>query len=108
MVVMCGFAREAATARPDTRHTLFQTAAITKKFQLVDSFEQRTPTTPPEKNWKLCLVCQEETAESLVSSVLSKHRYRGNDHMTITVNLVKFDELAGMPMTVQLQILDGE
>ena len=43
-----------------------RTAAVAKKFQLVDTFEQRTPTTPPETNWKLCLVCQEETTESLV------------------------------------------
>ena len=34
---------------------------MAKKFQLVDTFEQRTPTTPPQTNWKLCLVCQEET-----------------------------------------------
>ena len=39
---------------------------MANKFQLVDTFEQRTPKTPPETNWKLCLVFQEETTESLV------------------------------------------
>ena len=79
---------------------------MAKKFQLVDTFEQRTPTTPPETNWKLCLVCQEETTESLVCPVLSKRRDPGSGYTTMAANLVKFDELGKLPRTVQLQRLD--
>ena len=79
---------------------------MAKKFQLVDTFEQRTHTTPPETNWKLCLVCQEETAESLVCPVLSKRRDPGSEYTTMAANLVKFDELGKLPRTVQLQRLD--
>ena len=63
-----------------------RTAAMAKKFQLVDTFEQRTPTTPPETKWKLCLVCQEETTESLVCPVLSKHRDPGSGYTTMAAN----------------------
>ena len=79
---------------------------MAKKFQLVDTFEQRTPTTPPETNWKLCLVCQEESTESLVCPVLSTRRYPGSGYTTMAANLVKFDELRKLPRTVQLQRLD--
>ena len=109
MVVFCVFAGEAAAAAPpppDIRDALFQTAAMAKKFQLVDTFEQRTPTTPPETNWKLCLVCQEETTESLVCPALSKRRDPGSGYTTMAANLVKFDELGELPRTVQLQRLD--
>ena len=68
--------------------------------------KQRTPTTPPETNWKLCLVCQEETTESLVCPVLSKRRDPGSGYTTMAANLVKFDELGKLPRTVQLQRLD--
>ena len=80
---------------------------MAKKFQLVDTFEQRTPTTPPETNWKLCLVCQEETTESLVCPVLSKRRDPGSGYTTIAAKVVKFDELEKLPRTVQLQRLDN-
>ena len=79
---------------------------MANKFQLVDTFEQRTPTTPPETNWKLCLVCQEETTESLVCPVLSKRRDPGSGYTKMAANLVKFDELGKLPRTVQLQRLD--
>ena len=79
---------------------------MAKKFQLVDTFEQRTPTTPPETNWKLCLVFQEETTASLVCPVLSKCRDPGSGYTTMAANLVKFDELGKLPRTVQLQRLD--
>ena len=79
---------------------------MAKKFQLVDTFEQRTPTAPPETNWKLCLVCQEETTESLVCPVLSKRRDPGSGYTTMAANLVKFDKLGKLPRTVQLQRLD--
>ena len=79
---------------------------MANKFKLVDTFEQRTPTTPPETNWKLCLVCQEETTESLVCPVLSKRRDPGSGYTTMAANLVKFDELGKLPRTVQLQRLD--
>ena len=89
------------------RSQLVRTAAMAKKFQLVDTFEQRTPTTPPETNWKLCLVCQEETTtESLVCPVLSKRRDPGSGYTTMAANLVKFDELGKLPRTVQLKRLD--
>lgn len=120
MVLFCVFAGEAliqqqqqhhhltaaAAAPPDIRDALFQTAAMAKKFQLVDTFERRTPTTPTETNWKLCLVCQEETSESLVCPVLSKRRDPGSGYTTMAANLVKFDELGKLPRTVQLQRLD--
>ena len=73
MVVFCVFAGEAlmsiqlvvdySSSSSTTWHQrrVVRTAAMAKKSQLVDTFEQRTPTTPPETNWKLCLVFQEET-----------------------------------------------
>ena len=79
---------------------------MAKKFQLVDTFEQRTPTTPPETNWKLCLVCQEETTESLVCPVLSKRRDPGSGYTAMAANMIKFDELGKLPITVQLQRLE--
>ena len=82
---------------------------MAKKFQLVDTFEQRTPTTPPETNWKLCLVCQEYTTESLVCPVgplLSKRRDPGSGYTTMAAHLVKFDEPGKLPRTVQLHRLD--
>ena len=79
---------------------------MAKKFQLVDTFEQCTPTTPPETNWKLCLVCQEETTESLVCPVLYTCRDPGSGYTTMAANLVKFDELEKLARTVQLQRLE--
>ena len=118
MVVFCVFAGEAlmsiqlvvdysSSSSSTTWHQrrVVRTAAMAKKFQLVDTFEQRTPTTPPETNWKLYLVCQEETTESLVCPVLSKRRDPGSGYTTMAANLVKFDELGKLSRTVQLQRL---
>ena len=101
-------AAAAAAAARTTWHQrrVVRTAAMANKFQLVDTVEQRTPTTPPETNWKLCLVCQEETTESLVCPVLSKRRDPGSGYTTMAANFVKFDELGKLPRTVQLQRLD--
>ena len=58
--------------------------ASSKKFKLVDTWEASTSQQPAETNWELHVICQEETAESVISPLL---------------NQAKFDELGNLPRT---------
>ncbi len=40
--------------------------ASSKNFRLVDTWEASTSRQPAETNWDLCVLCQQETVESLV------------------------------------------
>ena len=77
--------------------------ASSKKFKLVDTWEASTSQQPAETNWELCVICQEETAESLISPLLSKRKDIGKGYQSLADNLAKFDELG---RTLQLDRID--
>ena len=67
--------------------------ASSKKFKLVDTWEASTSQQPAETNWELCVICQEETAVSLISPLLSKRKDIGKGYQSLADNLAKFNEL---------------
>ena len=77
--------------------------ASSKKFKLVDTWEASTSQQPAETNWELCVICQEETAESLISPLLQDI---GKGYQSLADNLAKFDELEKLPRTLQLDRID--
>lgn len=77
-----------------------------KKFQLVNTWEESASNQPAETNWELCVICQEETAESLISPLSSKRKDLGKGYQSLAENLAKFDELGRLPRTLQLGRID--
>lgn len=77
-----------------------------KKFKLMDSWEECPSQQPADTNWKLCIICQEETAESLTSPLQSKRKDVGQGYHLLAENLLKFDELGKLPRTLRLDRMD--
>ena len=77
-----------------------------KRFKLVDTWEASTSQQPADTNWDLCVICQEETAESLTSSLHSRRKDIGKGYQSLAENLVTFDELGKLPRTLQLDRMD--
>ena len=57
-------------------------------------------------NWELCVICQEQTTESLTSPAHSKRQDIGRGYKSLAANLVKFNELGKLPRTLQLERID--
>ena len=82
---------------------------MSKKIKLVDirassSSSEMSPATTT--NWKLCVLCQEETSESLTSPAVSKRKDVGRVYKVLAENLTKFDALGTLPTTLRLERID--
>ena len=54
-----------------------------KRFKLVDTWEASTSQQPADTNWDLCVICQEETAESLTSPLHSRRKDIGKGYQSL-------------------------
>ena len=70
-----------------------------QKFRFVDCSAPSTSKQPATTNWELRVICQQETAESLITPVNSKRQDFGRGYETRADNLVKFSELGMLPRT---------
>uniref|UniRef100_UPI00358E1F74 uncharacterized protein n=1 Tax=Myxine glutinosa TaxID=7769 RepID=UPI00358E1F74 len=81
---------------------------MSKSFQLV-GLERPVPSTsthPTQTNWKLCIICQEDKAESLTCPSQSKRKDSGSGYSSLAANLIRFSELGQLPGTLQLERLN--
>ena len=78
-----------------------------KKFQLVN-FDGQGPSTSCTANtdWKLCIICQEHTAEALRCPLQSKRADKGSGYASLTEHLTQFNELGQLPSTLPIGRLD--
>ena len=65
-----------------------------KKFKLMDPWEASSSA---DVNWELCVLCQEQTAESLICPLQSKRKDVGKGYQSLAENLIKFKELSKLP-----------
>ena len=72
----------------------------------MNAWEASTSQHPADINWELCVVCQENTAESLTSPLHSKRKDVGKGYQSLAENLVKFKELGKLSTNVQLDRMD--
>jgi len=63
----------------------------------MDTWKPSTSQKPTSINWELFVVCQEETAEPLISPEYSKRKDVGKRYHSLAKNLVKFDEVGKLP-----------
>eukprot|EP00745_Piridium_sociabile_P019364 TRINITY_DN2926_c0_g1_i4.p2 TRINITY_DN2926_c0_g1~~TRINITY_DN2926_c0_g1_i4.p2 ORF type:complete len:268 (+),score=53.47 TRINITY_DN2926_c0_g1_i4:757-1560(+) len=84
---------------------------MSKSFQVV-GLERPVPSTststhPTQTNWKLCIICQEDKAESLTCPSQSKRKDSvGSGYSSLAANLITFSELGQLPGTLQLERLN--
>ena len=57
-------------------------------------------------DWKLCLICQEDTTETLTKPDQSKRKDIGSGYSSLAENLIKFSELGELPRSIHLERLD--
>ena len=79
---------------------------MSKRFKLVDATVASTSQQAAHTNWELCVICQEQTTESLTSPAHSKRQDIGRGYKSLAANLVKFNELGKLPRTLQLERID--
>ena len=80
---------------------------MSKTFKLVDA-GLPVPLTSSRylavSNWKLCVICQAETAKPLTCPSKSKRKDVGSGYSSLAEKLVEFDKLKQLPF--QLERLD--
>ena len=77
---------------------------MSKSFQLVGLERPVTSASmnTTQTNWKLCIICQEDTLEYLASPSKSKRKDSGSGYSSFRDNLSRFSELRQLPGTLQL------
>ena len=70
----------------------------------MDGWEASTSQHSADINWELCVLCQEQTAESLISPLQSKIRDVGKGYQSLAENLIKFNELNKLSKTLQSRL----
>ena len=80
---------------------------MSKKFQLVN-FDGQGPSTSSiaKTDWKLCIICQEHTAEALRCPLKSMRTDKGSGYTTLAEHLIQFNELGQLPSTIPIGRLD--
>ena len=83
------------------------TPAMSKNFKLFDR-ERPTSTSsyPSTTNWNLCIICQDDTEETLTRPSQSKRTDIGSGYSSLAQSLIRFNELKELPHTLQLCRLD--
>ena len=80
---------------------------MSKKFQLVNVDVQGPATSCTAKtDWKLCILCQEHTAEALRCPLQSKRADKGSGYTSLAEHLTQFNELGQLPSTMPIERLD--
>ena len=69
---------------------------MSQVYSLAASTSQQSATT----NWDFCVICQEQTAESLTSPAHYKWQDIGRGYRTLAENLVNFSELDMLPRSL--------
>lgn len=76
-----------------------------KKFELKgDTLKASTSQSTTTIDWDLCVICQQNTSESLISPLQSKRKSVGKGYHSLAENLMKFKELGNLPKTLQSQL----
>ena len=57
-------------------------------------------------DWNLCLLCQDDNEEQLQCPADSKRSNIGAGYVTLSENLIKFNEIGCLPKSVNLNALD--
>ncbi|XP_076031372.1 uncharacterized protein LOC143019540 isoform X1 [Oratosquilla oratoria] len=80
---------------------------MSKSFKLVDPERPVSKSShPPTTNWNLCIICQDDTKETLTRPLQSKRKDVGSGYSSLAENLIRFNELKELPCTLQLHRLD--
>lgn len=74
-----------------------------KKFKLIDGNSQLVF---HGLNWNLCAICQIDSREILQDPSVNKSGNVGAGYKSLSVNLVRFQELCIFPSFVQIDVLD--
>ena len=72
----------------------------------MDSTKASTSQESADTNGELCVICQEETAEALTSTLHSERKDVGKGYQSLAENLIRFDALGKLPRTLQLDTID--
>ena len=77
------------------------------KLKLVN-FDGQGPSTSctVKTDWKLCIICQEHTAEALRCPLQSKRADKGSGYTSLAEHLIQFNELGLLPSTFPIGRLD--
>ena len=80
---------------------------MSKKFQLVN-FDGQGPSTSctAKTDWKLCIICQEHTAEAMRCPLQYKRADKGSGYTSLAEHLSQFNELGQLPSTLPIGRLD--
>ena len=82
-----------------------------KRHALVNPALSSTPKQPKTTsaiNWKLCVLCQTETDETLQCPARSSKLLVGSGYMSLAENLNQFKDLGIVPMNLDVEKLDEE
>ncbi|CAJ1048465.1 hypothetical protein GWK47_003689 [Xyrichtys novacula] len=80
---------------------------MSKKFQLVNFDGQGPSTSRTAKiDWKLCMLCQEHTAESLRCPLQNTRADKGSGYTSLAEHLIQFNEVGQLPSTLAIERLD--
>ena len=69
-----------------------------------DCFEPFTNVT--KQDWSLCALCQKQTGEKLINPQKCTRQNTGSGYNTLAVNLLQFQELGNVPISIPLLNLD--
>lgn len=81
---------------------------MSSKFQLIDLQHDRIKTSPKfeKTDWTKCALCQSDSSEILVCPADSKRKDKGAGYKTFSENILKFHEIGGLPLALDIQRLD--
>ena len=77
---------------------------MSRSFKLIDTAVPAPSTSshqPTVTDWKLCLLCQEDKEEPLTFPSKSKRKDVGSGYSSLADNLIKFDELGYLPLSLE-------
>ena len=81
---------------------------MAKKYQLVaahESGQSQLPSIPAETDWKICVLCQEETDERITFPGGRKNKPLGHD--TLTDKILEFHSLGSIPLNINITRLNN-
>ncbi|CAC5423002.1 unnamed protein product [Mytilus coruscus] len=81
-----------------------------KSFRIASTTSASETHSAPQKSkpydWNLCLICQNSTEEQLQCPADSKRSNVGAGYISLSENLVRFNEIGCLPDSINLTILD--
>ncbi len=78
-----------------------------KGLKLLDTWEEASTSKKKSiTNWNLCVICQEDSVESLICPLQSRRKDVRKGYQSLAENLAKFDALGKLPRSLQLSRID--